>query len=71
MSFFEPMLKEKAKAKQASHTEQGYQKSDKAEHTAKELAKAAGVSHDTILMPKMRATVCKTEGKVMQTVKRG
>lgn len=44
----EPMLKEKAKAKQASHTEQGYQKSDKAEHTAKELAKAAGVSHDTI-----------------------
>ena len=51
MSFFEPMLKEKAKAKQASHTEQGYQKSDKAEHTAKELAEAAGVSHDTILMP--------------------
>jgi hypothetical protein len=43
-----PMIAEKAKKKQASHTEQGYQKSDKAEHTAKELAKVAGVSHDTI-----------------------
>ena len=31
-----------------THTEQGYQKSDNPEHTAKELAKAAGVSHDTI-----------------------
>lgn len=43
-----PMIAEKAKERQATHTEQGYQKSDKAEHTAKELAKAAGVSHDTI-----------------------
>jgi hypothetical protein len=43
-----PVIAEKAKKKQASHTEQGYQKSDKAEHTAKELAKVAGVSHDTI-----------------------
>lgn len=43
-----PVIAEKAKEKQATHTEQGYQKSDKAEHTAKELAKVAGVSHDTI-----------------------
>lgn len=43
-----PLIAEKAKKKQASHTKQGYQKSDKAEHTAKELAKVAGVSHDTI-----------------------
>lgn len=37
-----------AKANQATHTEQGYQKSDKAVDTNKELAKVAGVSHDTI-----------------------
>lgn len=37
-----------AKANQATHTEQGYQKSDKAVDTNKELAKIAGVSHDTI-----------------------
>ena len=43
-----PVIAEKAKEKQATHTEQGYQKSDKAEHTVKELAKVAGVSHDTI-----------------------
>ena len=43
-----PLIAEKAKEKQATHTEQGYQKSDKAEHTAKELATIAGVSHDTI-----------------------
>lgn len=43
-----PAIAEKAKERQATHTEQGYQKSDKAEHTAKELAKIAGVSHDTI-----------------------
>lgn len=43
-----PVIAEKAKEKQATHTEQGYQKSDNAEHTAKELAKVAGVSHDTI-----------------------
>lgn len=43
-----PVIAERAKEKQASHTEQGYQKSDKAVHTTKELAKAAGVSHDTI-----------------------
>ena len=43
-----PILAEKAREKQSTHTEQGYQKSDKAEHTAKEVAKVAGVSHDTI-----------------------
>ena len=43
-----PVIAEKAKQKQATHTEQGYQNSDKAVHTTKELAKAAGVSHDTI-----------------------
>ena len=43
-----PVIAEKAKERQSTHTEQGYQKSDKAEHTAKELAKVAGVSHDTI-----------------------
>lgn len=43
-----PVIAEKAKAKEASHTAQGYQKSENPVHTAKELAKAAGVSHDTI-----------------------
>ena len=43
-----PVIAEKAKERQSTHTEQGYQKSDKAEHTAKELAKVAGDSHDTI-----------------------
>lgn len=37
-----------AKENQSTHTEQGYQKSDKAVNTNKELAKVAGVSHDTI-----------------------
>lgn len=43
-----PIIAEKAKENQANHTEQGYQKSDKPVTTAKELAKVAGVSHDTI-----------------------
>lgn len=43
-----PIIAEKAKENQANHTEQGYQKSDKPITTAKELAKVAGVSHDTI-----------------------
>lgn len=43
-----PVFTERAKERQATHTEQGYQKSDKAEHTARELAKIANVSHDTI-----------------------
>ena len=37
-----PVIAEKAKEKQITHTGQGYQKSDKAVHTAKELAKIAG-----------------------------
>lgn len=43
-----PIIQAKAKENLASHTEQGYQKSEKAVHTLKEVAKAAGVSHDTI-----------------------
>lgn len=43
-----PVVQAEAKAKQSTHTKQGYQKSDKAVDTKKELAKAAGVSHDTI-----------------------
>jgi transposase len=42
----------RAKEKEASHTKQGYQKSDNPVHTAKELAKAAKVSHDTIAKAK-------------------
>ena len=43
-----PIISEKAKENNKTHSEQGYQKSDKAVHTSKELAKIAGVSHDTI-----------------------
>ena len=43
-----PVIAEKAREQLASHTDQGYQKSDKAVHTNKELAHVAGVSHDTI-----------------------
>ena len=47
-----PVIAKKAKENLVTHTECGYQgcqKSDKAEiDTKKELAKAAGVSHDTI-----------------------
>jgi len=43
-----PVIAERAKEKETSHTGQGYQKSDNPVHTAKELARAAGVSHDTI-----------------------
>lgn len=43
------LIAAKAKAKQATHTKQGYQKSGKAElRTDNELASIAGVSHDTI-----------------------
>jgi len=44
----EPMIAAKAKEKLKTHTKQGYQKSDKAVHTNKELAKIADVSHDTV-----------------------
>ena len=43
-----PLIAKKAKEQHATYSEQGYQKSDKANHTAKELAKVAAVSHDTI-----------------------
>lgn len=43
-----PVIAERAKANLSTHTEQGYQKSDKAVSTTKEIAKLAGVSHDTI-----------------------
>jgi len=43
-----PEIEKKAKEKQATHTKQGYQKSDKAVNTNKELATIASVSHDTI-----------------------
>lgn len=44
----EEIFKEKAKAKLKTHTKQGYQKSDKAVHVSKEVAKIAEVSHDTV-----------------------
>lgn len=44
-----PLLEAKAKEKQATHTEQGYQISGKAViHTDDELARVANVSHDTM-----------------------
>lgn len=43
-----PILAKEAKKNQANHSAQGYQKSDKPVNTTKELAKSAGVSHDTI-----------------------
>lgn len=46
--YAEPIIKAKAKKQLASHSKQGYQKSDKAVHTVKELAGIAGVSHDTV-----------------------
>ena len=64
-----PMIAEKAKEKQTTHTEQGYQKSDKAEHTAKELAKIAGVSHDTI--HKVETIEKKAPAEIKQKVKAG
>jgi len=42
------IIARQAKEKQKTHTEQGYQKSGEAVRTDKELAKMAGVSHDTI-----------------------
>lgn len=43
-----PLIEEQAKEKLSTHTKEGYQKSDKAVHTAKELGNIAGISHDTI-----------------------
>lgn len=64
-----PLIQKEAKKKQASHTEQGYQKSDKAEHTAKELAKAAGVSHDTI--HKVEKIEAEASEKTKQAIRNG
>jgi len=44
----EKILKPIAKEKLKTHTKQGYQKSDKAVHVSKEIAKLSGVSHDTV-----------------------
>jgi len=43
-----PLIAEKAKEQEVTHTEQDYQKSGNPVHTDKELARAAGVPHDTI-----------------------
>lgn len=43
-----PIIAKEAKKNQSSHSKQGYQKSDKPVATSKEIASAAGVSHDTI-----------------------
>lgn len=64
-----PVIAEKAKERQATHTEQGYQKSDKAEHTAKELATIAGVSHDTI--HKVEVIQEKASNEAKEALKRG
>lgn len=42
------VVAEKAKENLKTHTEQGYQNSDKAVHTLPEIAKKAQTSHDTI-----------------------
>lgn len=64
-----PVIAEKAKQKQATHTEQGYQNSDKAIHTTKELAKAAGVSHDTI--HKVEKIQAKAPEETKEALRRG
>lgn len=64
-----PVIAEKAKEKLSTHTEQGYQKSDKAVSTNKELAKVAGVSHDTI--HKVETIEAKASEPVKQQVRAG
>lgn len=64
-----PVIAEKAKEKLSTHTEQGYQKSDKAVSTNKELAKVAGVSHDTI--HKVETIEAKASEPVKQQVRSG
>lgn len=65
---FEEIVRAKAKQNQASHTEQGYQKSDKAVDTNKELAKIAEVSHDTI--HKVKVIQEKAPEEVKQALKK-
>lgn len=64
-----PVIAKEAKEKLSTHTEQGYQKSDKAVSTTKELAKVAGVSHDTI----HKVEVIENSGRedIKQAVKAG
>lgn len=64
-----PIIVEQAKEKQATHTEQGYQKSDKPITTGKELAKIAGVSHDTI--HKVEAIEKSNDEKLKEQVRSG
>ena len=64
-----PVIAEKAKEKLSTHTEHGYQKSDKAVSTNKELAKVAGVSHDTI--HKVETIEAKASEPVKQQVRAG
>lgn len=64
-----PLIAEQAKKKQATHTEQGYQKSDKAVDTNKQIAKIAGVSHDTI--HKVEVISEKAPEEVKQQLRKG
>ncbi len=65
----EPLIAAKAKAKEKSHTKEGYQKSANPVHTAKELAAAAGVSHDTI--HKARVIAERAPEPVKEALRRG
>ena len=73
-----PVIAAEAKKQQVSHTDQGYQKSDKAVHTLPEIAKVAGVSHDTIAKvekiekaakPELKAAVKSGEKSINQAYK--
>lgn len=65
----EPLLAKEAKKKMASHTNQGYQKSDNPVNTLDEIASYAGVSRDTI----SRAKKIKNDGseELQEQVKSG
>ena len=65
----EPLIRTKAKGNLKTHTEQGYQNSGKAVSTDKELAKIAGVSHDTIY--KVRKINNEATEEIKQKVKSG
>jgi N6-adenosine-specific RNA methylase IME4/DNA-binding XRE family transcriptional regulator len=63
------IIARQAKENQKTHTEQGYQKSGEAVRTDKELAKIAGVSHDTIY--KIEKIEEKATPEVKQKIKSG
>jgi hypothetical protein len=65
----EPIIAELAKARRRTHTEEGYQKSDKAVHTLDELGKMAGVSRDTIY--KARVIAEEADEDTKQQLRRG